>query len=166
VDNQTNSQEPLTAHNIHAVMVDKGFWQPFIDGKVTNNERIVEQVLHMVTEALEWLTADNEQEQLEEAADVLIVLMDLCGGLGLAFSLDSYPPVAHKTLDPVLAVCKLANAVRKEGEFTKGHVADVVKAMYSNWGKAYILAAVDAKMTKNKARPYQYGKQALKLQLL
>jgi len=79
----------LSTTNIHQQMIDKGFWSPekrqldFLSWKIQG------QLLHVLIECEEW---PQSEEDIEEAADICIVIADLLGSLGTHIELEDIMP--------------------------------------------------------------------------
>lgn len=155
-------------------MVGKGFWQEV--GKITDEQKILEQLLHISIEALEWLSENSvydssdessEEKSLFELADVLIVLMDLCGGIGIDVDLNRIraPVSLLQDCDALVAIKNFLDATRKRGEFTQADVESLVSTVYCMYGKALILTYIEEKMERNIQRPAKYGKTSFKMRL-
>lgn len=155
-------------------MIEKGFWNDVFEGKIPEGQKILEQLLHASIETLEWLTAITEysEESTEDAsmyelADVLIVLLDLCGGIGIDVDLNDIRPssLSKRECDSLKSIKNFFDGVRKNGFFTQADIEELVKVTYCMFGKALILAYVEQKMEKNIQRPAKYGKQPFNMEL-
>jgi len=157
-------------------MVSKGFWQEVIERKITHEQKILEQLLHMGIETLEWLTEtsiydsndeSSEERSLFELADVIIVLMDLCGGIGIDVNLNTVSSSLSlkQNCDALKAIKTFLDNTRKRGEFTQADAEEVIKIIFCMYGKALILTYVEEKMERNIQRPTKYGKQTFKMRL-
>lgn len=166
----------LTSKYIHSVMVGKGFWQDVSERKITGEQKILEQLLHMAIETLEWLSENSvydssdessEEKSLFELADVLIVLMDLCGGVGIDVNLNQIraPVSLSQDCDALASVKNFLDATRKRGEFTQADVESLVSTVYCMYGKVLILTYIEEKMERNIQRPPKYGKMSFKMRL-
>lgn len=148
-------------------MQGKGFWEDIDEGKITAEQKILEQLLHVAIETLEWLTAESEEETVRELADIIIVLMDLCGGLGIDIDLNRM----HSSLslqqdcDALMAIKTFLDGTRKKGKFEQADVETLIKTCYCMYGKPVVLSYVDEKMDKNIQRPRKYGKQPFAMTL-
>jgi NTP pyrophosphatase (non-canonical NTP hydrolase) len=144
--------------DVFETMEAKGFH----DMQYTNHQALVfRQICHLFSEYYEatWAT---DQERPEEVADIVIVLMDLSGLLGI----DMYP-LQHTNIPResdvwlilLASISQISQSYRKTGQVSEDKINDVLQGCYalSIYSNFNLLNAIERKMAKNKARPHRYG---------
>ncbi len=145
----------ITSQDVHSVMVEKGFWNPDSIPLDFLQARTYMQLVHILDEWFEMTTAQYN-DRLEEAADVVIVALDLEGAHGVKIDLEILGPSAVEYSIPDL-VAGLGHNYRKTGRLFESDLNAIIMTLFRRFGKAKLVAAVKEKMEKNKERPALYG---------
>lgn len=155
----------------HQIARNHGFW---------DQPREVGTMIALIhSEVSEAMEANSSAEFVEELADIVIRIADLCGGLGI----DLQRMFPNQTLDILQAgchhyvpydteryfgACRVSRQLSKALEMDRLEERDLFEAHIAvaffttfEWAAArgyHIVDAITQKMEKNKARPHLHGK--------
>ncbi len=150
------SQMPIDSFSIHETMKMKGFWDPEQNRLDFLRAKTFMQLIHLLDEWYEMRLTMARKTRLEEAADVVIVALDLLGAHGFEIQIEHLGPAGVEYNIPDL-VAGLGHTFRKTGRLSEIDLSAIITTLFRQFGKWEVVAAVKVKMEKNAERPALYG---------